>query len=146
MIAEHLGEVYTKFKLNFYRQIFKRFEKREATLTAIETFCVEAIHALKFPTVNRFAEFLQISQSNAAYKVGKLVAKGYIEKVQSEHDKREFHLAVTNKFMDYYDLSTIYMKTIAERISQRFSEEELQKLDEILKIISEELMLEITLN
>ena len=104
MAAEYLGEVHTKFKLNFYRQIFKRFETREATLTALETFCVEAIYALKNPTVNRFAEFLQISQANAAYKVGKLVEKGYIHKVQSQNDKREFHLAVTDKFMNYYNM------------------------------------------
>ena len=146
MIEEFLRQVHTKFKLNFYRQIFKRFEKREATLTALETFCVEAINALKSPTVNTFAEFLQISQANAAYKVGKLVSKGYIKKVQSETDKREFHLEVTDKFMNYYDISQTYMKTIAERIKQHFSEEDLVKLNLFLQIVSTELMPEVVLN
>ena len=31
-------EVYTKFKLQFYSRIFNRFETREASLTAVETF------------------------------------------------------------------------------------------------------------
>jgi DNA-binding MarR family transcriptional regulator len=146
MIEELLNEVYTKFKLNFYRLIFKNFEKREATLTTMETFCVETIHALKTPTVNRFAEFLNISQANAAYKVAKLAEKGYINRIQSKTDKREFHLTVTDKFMDYYNISQSYVKTVAERINERFSEKDLKKLSQLLQTISLELMPEVALN
>ena len=146
MIVENLEAIYTQFKLNFYRQILKRFDNREATLTALEIFCVETIHAMNLPTINRFAEFLQISQANAAYKVGKLVGKGYVNKVQSESDKREFFLAVTEKFANYYNINTAYMKTVAQRINQRFSKDELKRLDEFLKVIATELMPEVALN
>lgn len=134
-----------KFKLNFYRQIFKQFEQKEAKLTALETFCVEVIYALNHPTVNQFAEFLKISQANAAYKVGKLVEKGYIRKIQSEQDKREFYLEITDKFMEYYNVSTAFVKTIGERIGKRFSGADLDKLGEVLTIISDELMPEVPL-
>ncbi|MDO5650341.1 MAG: MarR family winged helix-turn-helix transcriptional regulator, partial [Gallicola sp.] len=90
-----LNEVYTKFKLNFYRNIFKNFENREASLTVIENFCAEAIYALNEPTINELAEFINISQPNAAYKVANLVRKGYIKKVQSTQDKGEYKLLVT---------------------------------------------------
>ena len=33
MLDQTFGRVYTKFKLHFYKQIFSRFEDREATLT-----------------------------------------------------------------------------------------------------------------
>ena len=145
MVEKHLGAVHTKFKLNFYRQIFGHFAEREATLTAIETVCVEVIHALKSPTVNEFAEFLRISQANAAYKVGKLVEKGYVKKVQSEKDKREFHVEVTDKFLEYYNLSSSFLKTMAARIEQRFASDDLDKLNEILEVISDELMPEVAL-
>ena len=36
MLDQAFGQVYTKFKLHFYKQIFSRFEDREATLTTVE--------------------------------------------------------------------------------------------------------------
>ena len=52
MLDESFDRVYTKFKLHFYRSIFSRFQDREASLTTVETFCVEIINALGHPTVN----------------------------------------------------------------------------------------------
>ena len=46
MLDQTFGQVYTKFKLHFYKQIFSRFEDREATLTTVESFCMEVIMAL----------------------------------------------------------------------------------------------------
>ncbi len=83
MLETAFSEVYTKFKLHFYRKVFERWESREATLTTVETFCMEIIYALDRPTVNEFASFVQISPPNAAYKVNSLIRKGYLKKVQS---------------------------------------------------------------
>lgn len=80
MLETAFSEVYTKFKLHFYRKVFERWESREATLTTVETFCMEIIYALDRPTVNEFASFVQISPPNAAYKVNSLIRKGYLEK------------------------------------------------------------------
>lgn len=61
MLEKDFNEVYTKFKLHFYRAVFGRFKRREATLTTVETFCMEIILALKEPTHNEFASFAHIS-------------------------------------------------------------------------------------
>lgn len=145
MLERLFDEVYTKFKLNFYRSIFKRFEEREATLTVVETFCVETIYAMGRPTINQFAQYLQISQANAAYKVASLIKKGYITKERSTQDKREYHLAVTEKYMDYYGISYDYVKLVVERARHRFPPEDIAKLEEMLQVISQELMPEIPL-
>ena len=58
MLEESFSEVYTKFKLHFYQEVFSRFQNREASLTAVETFCMEIIQALKEPTINEFASFV----------------------------------------------------------------------------------------
>ena len=55
LLEESFSEVYTKFKLHFYQEVFSRFQNREASLTAVETFCMEIIQALKEPTINEFA-------------------------------------------------------------------------------------------
>ncbi len=146
MLKNAFFSVYTKFKLHFYKEIFQRFQTREASLSTVETFCMETIQALGRPTVNEFASFMCISSPNAAYKVNSLIKKGYLRKVQSEQDRREFHLEVTQKYIDYYNISTTYMVEVMDRISARFSPEDCSKLEEMLHIVSTELMPEIDIS
>ena len=145
MLKDAFFTVYTKFKLHFYQEIFRRFQSREASLTTMETFCMESIQALGSPTVNEFATFMCISTPNAAYKVNSLVEKGYIRKIRSEKDRREYHLEVTQKYLDYYNISTSYIAQVMERIVERFPPEECAELEEMLEIVSRELMPEIRL-
>ena len=145
MLEQAFNEVYTKFKLHFYQEIFTRFQDREASLTTVETFCMEVVRALGRPTVNEFASAMRISPQNAAYKVNSLVKKGYVTRVRSASDHREYHLEPTQKFFDYYDISTSYTREVMRRVRDRFSPEDCAKLDEMLTIISRELMPEIEL-
>ena len=145
MLEQVFEQVYTKFKLHFYRTVFGRFQRREASLTTVETFCMEIIMALGQPTVNEFSNFVGISPPNAAYKINNLIQKGYVRKERSPEDKREYHLVVTQKYIDYYNISYSYLGTVMGRIQQRFPPEEVARLEEMLHIISEELMPEIPL-
>ena len=145
MLEQAFSQVYAKFKLHFYRSVFGRFQKREASLTTVETFCMEIIMALGKPTVNEFSSFVGISPPNAAYKINNLIQKGYIRKEQSETDKREYHLVVTQKYIDYYNISYGYLTTVMDRIKARFPVEDVAKIEEMLDIISDELMPEIPL-
>ena len=145
MLKHAFFNVYTKFKLHFYQEIFRRFQDREASLTTVETFCMESILALGSPTVNEFASFMRISPPNAAYKVNSLVKKGYINKVQSPDDRREYHLEVTQKYIDYYNISASYTTEVVARANRRFSPEDCAKLEEMLTIVSRELMPEVAL-
>lgn len=145
MLDETFNDVYTKFKLHFYRTVFSRFQDREASLTTVETFCMEIIMALGQPTINEFAKFVNISPPNAAYKVNSLIQKGYVRKERSPEDKREYHLLVTQKYIDYYNISYGYLTTVMGRIKERFSPEKTHLLEEMLGVISSELMPEIAL-
>lgn len=144
MLEEAFSRVYTKFKLHFYHQVFRRFASREAELTTVETFCMEVIVALGEPTIAEFSRMMQISTPNAAYKIGSLVQKGYLQRIRSEKDKREYHLRVTQKYLDYYNISYQYLRTVVSRAQERFTPEELEKLEEMLNAVSE-LMPEIEL-
>ena len=143
MLKSSLFDVYTKLKLQFCKEIYQHVQTREASLTTVETFCMETIMALGSPTVNEFASFMCISPPNAAYKVNSLIKKGYINKIQSETDRREYHLEVTQKYIDYYNISANYMADVMERISERFSPEDCDKLEEMLRIVIQELMPEV---
>ena len=145
VLEESFDRIYTKFKLHFYQAVFSRFQTREASLTAVETFCMEIIRALDEPTINEFASFVNISSPNAAYKVNSLIRKGYLEKVQSPNDRREYHLRPTQKFHDYYNLSSTYVQEVMDRVRDRFTPEEVAQMDRVLRIVGQELMPEVDL-
>ena len=143
MLRDEFSRVYSKFKLHFFLIVFERIEGRETSLTTVETFCMEIIYAANGPTVNEFAKLANLSSPNAAYKVNNLMKKGYLEKIQSTEDKREYHLYVTQKYLDYYNISYQYLNTVLNRLEGRFSQEELEVVKRVLKVMDEELMPEI---
>ena len=140
MIKKHFNAVYSKFKLHFYRSVFELVRERDGSLSAMEAFALEVIEMLGRPTVGQFAEFLNISQSNATYKINNLIKKGYIEKLNSTTDRREYFLVLSDKYYNYINLMNNYQNEIIQRVQERFSPEEVQAFDRILKVISEELM------
>lgn len=143
MLQKLFNDVYTKFKLHFYQRMFERLQERETSLTTVETFCMEIIYALKNPTVNEFARLANLSGPNAAYKVSSLMKKGYLRKVQSQEDRREYHLEVTEKYLDYYNISYQYVGTVVDRMKNRFTAEELEVIERALTIMRDELMMEV---
>lgn len=143
MLQDLFEKVYTKFKLHFYQKVFEKIQNREMSLTTVETFCMEIIYSMGNPSVNEFAKVANISSPNAAYKINNLIKKGYVKKVQSETDKREYHLEVTEKYLNYYNISHQYVVEVIERVKERFTTEELEVMERILKIMDEELMPEI---
>ena len=143
MLSKSMNNLYSALRVYFYMQIYSRFESKEATLTAVESFSMECIKYLGEPTVSEFANLMGISSPNAAYKVNNLVKKGYIEKKQSENDKREYHLCPTEKYMEYFRINQNYINTVVERCRKRFSEKELNDLDSMMQIIESELMPEL---
>ena len=145
MLENNFAEIYTKFKLSLYAKVFKHLDDGKNSLSAVEVFCLEVIYALGRPTVNEFATFAELSAPNAAYKVNNLVRKGYLRKVRNEEDRREYHLEVTEKYMKDYGITYDYMNVVMERIRRRFSEEDVEKLEEILDVIGKELMPEVIL-
>lgn len=145
MIENVFNRIYDKFKIHFYRSVFEKIQSGELPLTTIETLCIEIIYALDRPTVSEFAKYVGISRPNAAYKINSLAHKGYLRKVQSSEDKREYYLEVTEKYLEYYDISSRYMKVVLERIEQRFTQEELEILNRIMDVTNRELMPEVSL-
>ena len=140
MLEKAFNDVYYKFKMHFYKKVFERLQDREASLTTVETFSMEVIYALGRPTVAEFASVMNISSPNAAYKINNLVKKGYLVRVQSEDDKREFHLEATQKYLDYYNISYKYMHEVMQRVEERFTPEEIRVLTNVLRVMSDELM------
>ena len=145
MLEENFIEVYDKFKMEFFHRLFSLVREREGSLTAMEAFAVEVIYKMNGPTISQFADFLGISQSNATYKVNSLIKKGYIVKENSDIDRREYHLKLSEKYYHYRGLMKSYVDTVMDRMQQRFTPEELETFSRMLGVMSDELMPESSL-
>ena len=107
---------------------------------------MECIMALDHPTIAEFANMMNISSPNAAYRVNSLVQKGYVKKVRSKEDARIYFLEPTKKYLSYYRINASYLDTVVERCKERFSEEEFNQFTEYLHIVNSELMPELDLS
>ena len=83
---------------------------------------------------------MNISQSNATYKVNSLIKKGYLKKQNSDTDRREYHLVLSEKYYNYTDIMRSYVKTVLGRIEESFSKEEIELFSSMLMRISAEMM------
>ena len=140
MLEKHFADVYNKFKLQFYRRVFELVRERDGSLSAMEAFSLEVIYMLGQPTVSQFADFLNISQSNATYKVNNLIKKGYLERQNSTVDRREYHLILSEKYYTYMNLYANYELTVMRRVAEHFPPEDVAVFDRILQVMSDELM------
>ncbi len=135
-----LSEVYSKLRILYYRDVFRRIQTRELSLTTTEAYCIEIIGALGKPTINEFANFIGISSPNATYKVNSLIKKGYLKKRQSGTDKREFILEVTAKYYKYWNINEKYMDIVEQRLKEKLSKEEYENFNGILKKALDEIL------
>lgn len=139
-VEKNFLAIYNKMRLLFFHDIFGVIREREGSLSAMEAFSVEVIDMLGEPTIGQFADFLNISQSNATYKVNSLIKKGYIEKQNSTVDRREYHLVLSQKYYNYKALMGAYIDKMIIRMGEYYSEQELEKFNGFLEAISTKMM------
>ena len=124
MLEKAFNDVYTKFKLHFYQNVFQRFATREATLTTVESFCMEGIMAMGEPTIAEFSRMMQISTPNAAYKINSLVKKGYVEKQRCEEDSRSVRVRLTQQGRRAERMHSYFHEKMVEAVAKSLEEDE----------------------
>ena len=137
MLYQEVVKLYKKFRLMHYKSLFGRVGERDGSLSATEAFSVDAIYLLDEPTIKQFSEYLGISQPNATYKINSLSDKGYVVKVPSEDDKREFHLQVTEKFFGYLDMRSQFIADAVSSLESKYSKDELEMFERMLRDLSD---------
>ena len=138
MLTSAITDLFKRFRLMNYRQLFGRIRERDGSLSATEAYTVDVIFLLNNPTITQLADTLGISQPNATYKVNNLVAKGYVVKAISEDDRRECRLQLGPKFYHYFADSNRFIDRAAEELTQKFSPEELETFSAVLRALIEE--------
>lgn len=140
-LGREINSLVSKAKLYYFQRIFRRMQQdKDDALTPLETFCIEVIAQMDEPTVSDFAEYINVSQPNAAYKVMNLEKKDYLTREKSPTDGRVTLLKVTPKYYEVFGTSQRYARILARRLKQNFSDRELKLLGEMVKIISTTLL------
>ena len=137
MPATEINNLYKKFRLITYQEMFGRIREKDGSLSATEAYAVDVIYLLGNPTITQLADTLGISQPNATYKVNNLVNKGYVIKTVSEDDKRECHLTVSDRFFKYYGDSNSFIENAVKTMAERYSPEELEQFGSMLRALTE---------
>ena len=140
-LEQHFNNMYDKFKLMLYdRALKERGSNSPGDLSLQEVIYMEIIIALGSPTVAEFSRYSKLSAPNTAYRLNKLEERGYIIRIRSDLDKREFRIEPTNRYREEYGVIFDYIHLVCDRIEERFSPADVDKFREMLGIISEELM------
>ena len=135
-LAKGFVDVIVKAKLFYYRNVLRSPRDKDSMLSADEAYCMDAISVLGRPTIGEFASFVQISPQSAAYKVNNLVRKGFITRTRGDDDKREFFLETTDKYKAFHGECADLIGAVCAQLSERFGEEDVEKLVEALDTIA----------
>ena len=133
---EQLKSLYEHARLEHYRALFGRIREKEGSLSATEAYSADVIYLLHDPTVSTFAEVLGISQPNATYKINNLASKGYVTRTYSDEDRRECRVSVGDKFFSYYNTDYPFLAKAIDRLTDKYSPEELALCERILSDLS----------
>jgi DNA-binding MarR family transcriptional regulator len=133
VINQEFKYVYDLFRESFYESLCSK------ELSLPEAFSIDVIELLQEPTILEYANYMHISQSNATYKINQLIAKGYVERVESKTDKRSAHLKVTPKAKRLYRKNDEYIESVMNHIRNSYTYEQVLLLETMLKEIAKEM-------
>jgi DNA-binding MarR family transcriptional regulator len=106
-----------------------------AELSMRQIVYLETIAALGEPTFSDLAHRLGISKPSVTAIVDKLIQKGYLERVQSDADRRVFHVHLTEKGRHLSETHHAVHARIAGQIAQALSGPELAEFARLLQKI-----------
>jgi DNA-binding MarR family transcriptional regulator len=93
---------------------------------------LDTIASLDHPTFSDLAKHMQVSKPSVTAIVGKLVQKGYVEKVQSAEDRRAFHVPLTDKGKTLSQMHENIHRRIAEHFTHALDDHELHQFARLL--------------
>lgn len=101
-------------------------------LTVSQFQYIDAIAALGNPTISDVAHRLGFSKASATTAINKLVALGFVQKSQSEADKRVFHVSLTENGMQLVEAKAQTIRAYVGFVASALSAEETRQFEAIL--------------
>ena len=100
----------------------KNLQDQGVSLSMTEVHILEAIDKSNSKMMSAVARRLMVTQGTLTVSIGKLVKKGYVERIRDEKDKRVVRLSLTDKAKDVL------------KVHNRFHDEMIDKLLDELEV------------
>ncbi len=98
---------------------------------------LENIYWLGEPTYSEFAKDSNISKPAATQIIKRFIDKGYVEKLQSQEDKRVYHIRLREMYRQYFEEVAKAEEKLFEQIVSILSKSEVSALSNLLGKIDE---------
>lgn len=87
-------------------------------------------------TASKIAELLNVSKPAVTLKINELIRQGLVTKTEDSNDRRRNFLSVNEDAIPKYKVYRRQDNTAIQRITEKFSEDDVRKFCEMLDIIS----------
>ena len=104
-----------------------------AELSMRQVYYLETILRMESPTFGDVAQKLEVTKPSVTAIVEKLIQKGFVKKVQSQGDRRTYHIIPTAKAAEFSQLHEKTHQQMAQLFTQSLNEPELQQLAGLLQ-------------
>lgn len=125
-----LIEQLTKLIGDWEMQFVQQYAEEGFTVRQIEY--IDVINKLGNPNLGEIAKALQLSKPSVTAIIDKLASKGYIQKFQSDKDRRSFHVHLSAKGKKLVDLHNETHLRIAELFRSKLDSKDLKTLVALL--------------
>ncbi len=106
-------------------------------LTVSQLQYLDAVSVLEKPTITEIAEEIKFSKASVTNGVNKLVEMGYLVKTQSDQDKREIHVSLSELGEQLAQAKRNTLQKFSELINSALDEQEaVQFRNSLMKIIN----------
>lgn len=130
-----LIEIITKLIGDLEAEFIKKYQ--EEGFTARQIIYIDTIDMLGNPNLGEIARVLKLSKPSVTAIVDKLASKGYIEKFQSDEDRRSFHVHLSAKGKNLVKMHGETHNKIVDILQNNLDSKDLKALVRILnKVIS----------
>jgi len=130
-----LIEIITKLIGDLEAVLVKNYQ--EEGFTARQIVYIDTINMLGNPNLGEIAKALKLSKPSVTAIVDKLASKGYIEKFQSDEDRRSFHVHLSTKGKNLVRMHGETHNKIADMLQNNLDSKDLKALVRILnKVVS----------
>jgi len=130
-----LIEILTRLIGDWEMQFIKEYEQEGFTARQIEY--IDVINRLGNPNLGEIAKALKLSKPSVTAIVDKLAAGGYIQKFQSDEDRRSFHVHLSTKGKKLVQAHNQTHEKIADLLAANLDKKDLKTLVSLLnKVVS----------
>ncbi len=135
-LRKALDTFYYSTALCDLRLMNKQFVDENITYNSL--LYIELIYTMNGTcTASKLAELLHVSKPGVTLKLNELLRQGLITKTPDPHDKRKNYLSVNDDAISQYKVFRRQDSEAIQRITDRFTPEEIGKFCEMLDIISD---------